>query len=70
MGNANSSKKIPERLDKRKCMTESCSGEMNLVMLNGQMVWTCRKCGNDVPKMPKDYTFADRDREWGKKEDR
>ena len=67
MGNANSSTKIAEKLDVRKCLF-SCGGEMNLVMLDGKMTWSCRKCGRDVLKMKQDYTKADKEVEYGKKE--
>jgi hypothetical protein len=34
----------------------------------GGMVWSCLKCFKDIPKQKGDYTPADRDREYGKKE--
>jgi len=68
MGNANSSLKISENLSTRKC-TFGCDGEMRIAKkIPGGMVWSCLKCFKDIPKQKGDYTPADRDREYGKKE--
>jgi hypothetical protein len=68
MGCADSSKKIAEHLEVRKC-TFGCGGEMRIArMIPGGMRWSCPKCGKDIPKMYGDYTKAQRDAEFGKKE--
>ena len=68
MGNANSSMKVSENLDKRKCVF-GCGGEMHLARkIPGGMTWACGKCFKDIPKEHGDYTAADRDQEYGKKE--
>jgi hypothetical protein len=68
MGNANSSLKVDENLSQRKCVF-GCGGEMRLARkIPGGMAWSCQKCFRDIPKQKGDYTSADRDREYGKKE--
>ena len=68
MGNANSSTKIAEKLDVRKCVF-SCGGEMRLVkMIKGGMFWSCIKCGKHISKIGGDYTRAQQMAEYSKKE--
>jgi hypothetical protein len=66
MGNANSSLKIAEKLDVRKCVF-GCGGEMHLAKkIPGGMVWSCPKCFKDISKNPGDYSAADKNKDYPK----